>query len=174
MRGMRLVAPPGLSLRPTGDRVRKAVFDLLGPEAGGEAVLDLFSGSGALAIEALSRGYRRAVLVERDRRALAAIERNLKNCGLVSRARVVAEDVAGYLGRSAPEEFSLILADPPYRQAWVPRLLDAVIPGGWLDKDGWLVLECEAGCRPQEKPAGLCLEKFRTYGRTSLLLYRAG
>jgi 16S rRNA (guanine966-N2)-methyltransferase len=125
-KGRRLVAPAGESTRPTSDRVRESVFNILASlgEIEGAEVLDLFAGSGALAIEALSRGASRAVLVERDPAALAVIDRNLAATG-VGPAQVVRRDALAYLG-SNPPGFDIAFCDPPYGfEGWAP-LLSAV------------------------------------------------
>ncbi len=117
--GRRLLAPPGGATRPTSDRVREALFSLLGP-LDGERVLDLFAGSGALAIEALSRGAGMAVLVERDPRAAAVAARNLTALGLGDeQARLVRAPAAAALraARERRESYDLVFLDPPYRQA---------------------------------------------------------
>ena len=99
-RGRRLTVPEGLSIRPTSDRVRQAIFNVLGQFFDGERVLDLFAGSGAMGLEALSRGAGRLTLVEQDREAIRAIEANLRMLGWEERARVVRGDVGAFL-RSA-------------------------------------------------------------------------
>ena len=116
--------PPGT--RPTSDRVREAIFDVLGSlvDLEGMAVVDLFAGSGALGIEALSRGAGSVVLVERAPGALRCIEENLDALGLGDRARVVGDDVLRFLGR--PRHFDLALCDPPYDFAAWDRLLGAL------------------------------------------------
>ena len=117
--GRRLSAPPGRETRPTADRVREALFSMLGPLHGAR-VLDLFAGSGALAIEALSRGAACAVLVERDPRAVAVIQANLRALGLGrAEARVVAAPVRAALREASRrgETYDLVLLDPPYRSA---------------------------------------------------------
>src|SRR5690242_18499798 len=113
-RGRRLVAPAGRTTRPTSDRVREAVFSILGP-LDGESVLDLFAGSGALALEALSRGAGQATLVERDRAALKALRANVEALG--AEARVVAGDAAAFLDSAARDgaHYDLVFLDPPYR-----------------------------------------------------------
>jgi 16S rRNA (guanine966-N2)-methyltransferase len=113
-KGRRLHAPPGQTTRPTADRVREALFQVLGPLDGLHA-LDLFAGSGALGIEALSRGARAAVFVERDARALATLRRNVEPLG--EGARVVRADALAFLGRWDGEPFDLVLCDPPYSSA---------------------------------------------------------
>ena len=114
--GRRISAPPGRDTRPTSDRVREALFSILGP-LDDERVLDLYAGSGALGIEAVSRGAASAVFVERDARALAALRRNLEGLGL--RADVRRADVLAALSDASRrgETYSLVLLDPPYRLA---------------------------------------------------------
>lgn len=111
--GRRLVTPKGRATRPTADRVREAVFSSLQPLLPGARVLDLFAGSGALAVEALSRGAAAATLVESARPALAAIRTNLETAGVADRATVVAAALPGALSR-CEGPFDLVLADPPY------------------------------------------------------------
>ena len=110
-KGARIFAPPGRDTRPTGDRVREAAFNLIGPVEAA-SVLDLFAGSGGMGLEALSRGAERAVFVESDRDACSAIERNLTKLGLTG-ARVVCGDVLGFLA-SEGSRYDLVLVDPPY------------------------------------------------------------
>src|SRR4051794_2587454 len=115
-RGRRLLAPPGRTTRPTSDRVREALFSILGP-LDGERVLDLFAGSGALGLEALSRGAREATLVERDRAALKALRANVEALG--ADARVIGGDVAAFLDSAGQtgDHYDLVFLDPPYRSA---------------------------------------------------------
>ncbi len=114
-RGARLIAPRGVSTRPTSDRVREALFSILGPVEGSR-VLDLFAGSGALAIEALSRGAGSATLVDSSAAAIRVIERNLAALGLSAEVR--RSRALGYLeaARSAARQYDLVFLDPPYRQ----------------------------------------------------------
>jgi 16S rRNA (guanine966-N2)-methyltransferase len=114
--GRRLVAPPGRDTRPTADRVREALFSILGP-LDGERVLDLYAGSGALGLEALSRGAGSATFVERAAPALRALRANID--ALEAEARVVGGDVAGFLRSARDEgaEYDLVFLDPPYRAA---------------------------------------------------------
>src|SRR5213595_1333779 len=112
-RGARIFAPKGRETRPTGDRVREAAFNLLGPGAAeGATVLDLFAGSGAMGLEALSRGAARAVFVESETAACRAIDQNLERVRL-SGAEVRCEDVERYLARET-RRFDLVFCDPPY------------------------------------------------------------
>jgi len=119
LRGRRLSAPKGTATRPTTDRVREALFSsltsVLGPDLGGASTLDAFAGSGALGIEALSRGASRATFVERDRAATAVLRGNIDSLGLQSRAKISSVDMFSLAGRAVPgSPFALILLDPPY------------------------------------------------------------
>lgn len=127
-RGRRLSAPPGRAVRPTSDRVREAVFNALASldAVEGAAVVDLFAGSGALGIEALSRGAAHTVFVERDRRALQAIHANLVATGLAERATVVADDALAWVEHRHEAPADLVLVDPPYAFDRWPALLAAL------------------------------------------------
>jgi 16S rRNA (guanine966-N2)-methyltransferase len=137
-----LVAPPGI--RPTAGRVREAVFAALG-DLVGASVLDLFAGSGALAIEALSRGAERALLVDRDRDATDAAGRNLDTTRLAERARVITRPVASVLAGPPPPEapFDLVCCDPPYElpASEVMAVLAGLSRPGWLGPEARIVVE---------------------------------
>jgi 16S rRNA (guanine966-N2)-methyltransferase len=171
--GRRLHAPAGEATRPTSDRVREALFSALGP-LDGERVLDLFAGSGALAIEALSRGAGHAVLVERDARALAVIRRNLGELGLGGEeADVRRRDALRALrdAREANESYDLVFIDPPYRLAagLGPELAAALAPV--LSPGARVVGESDRRA-PLELPA-LTLTFERRYGDTLLRIHTA-
>jgi 16S rRNA (guanine966-N2)-methyltransferase len=127
-KGRRLVAPAGRETRPTSDRVREAVFNSLHSlgVVDGARALDLFAGSGALGVEALSRGAQHCTFVEQARPALEAIRANLAATGLADRATVVASDVLSWLARTRPE-VDLAMADPPYAFDGWSALLDAIV-----------------------------------------------
>ena len=144
-RGRRLDAPPGAATRPTSDRVRQALFDMLlhAPWAGreaveGAAVLDVFAGTGALGLEALSRGAATATFLERDRTALAALRANVAACGAGARARVLDGDAL----RPPPGmPCTVAFLDPPYGEGLVPRALTALAAAGWLAPGALMVAE---------------------------------
>jgi 16S rRNA (guanine966-N2)-methyltransferase len=164
-RGRRIEAPHLTGLRPTSDRVREAIFDVLGSRGGVEAldVADLFAGSGALGIEALSRGARHVTFVEWDRRAAAAIERNIASAGLTDSDYVIARrDVVEWCN-SARRSFDVALIDPPYSYGSWSELLQ-VVPAR--------VLVLESADPP---PVCLPFESLRTYryGTTVVTLARA-
>jgi 16S rRNA (guanine966-N2)-methyltransferase len=167
-KGHTIAAPRGLDTRPTSDRVRENVFNLVGP-LDGAAVLDLYAGSGALGIEALSRGAARAVFVERDRDAVRTIERNLDRLRLTG-ARVLEADAATALAQEAAagRKYDLVLVDPPYEmypqlQPQLARYLPAV-----LAPDGLLVLETGRRVEP-ELP--LPLRTSRAYGSARVSVF---
>ncbi|MBZ0267215.1 16S rRNA (guanine(966)-N(2))-methyltransferase RsmD [bacterium] len=168
LRGRRFRAPPGLDTRPTGDRVRESLFDLLGPIPEGAAILDLFAGSGALGIEALSRGAGAATFVERDRPARRVLRVNLEALGLVARSVIApggAED--GAWRKYGP--FDRIFADPPYAGGWATRIVGEAREA--LRPEGILALEHAADDPAPEPGEGLSLWKSRRYGVTTLSLY---
>jgi 16S rRNA (guanine966-N2)-methyltransferase len=131
-RGHRISAPKGTSTRPTSDRVRESAFNILGP-VDGSSVLDLFAGSGALGLEALSRGAASCLFVESDREACRTINENLDKLRFDTRVRVLCDDALRVLGREH-ERFDLVLCDPPYdyvrHELLAPALARAVAPGG--------------------------------------------
>lgn len=165
--GRRLVAPP--DVRPTTERVREAIFSALGSHAVDAAVLDLYAGSGAMGLEALSRGAARAVLVDQDRAAVEACRANLVSTGLTDRARIQRSSVTELLSRPAPPEapFDLVLVDPPYDDApaEIPAVLEGLGRPGWLHADARVVLESPAGA-PLEPGAGFAVRSRRKYGDT--------
>jgi 16S rRNA (guanine966-N2)-methyltransferase len=171
MRGRRLVVPPGEQVRPTKDFVREAVFSALDSRGAivDATVLDVYAGTGALAIEALSRGASFAVLVERDRAALDAIGHNLEQLQLASRTRVMRSDVVTALAAPPPREapFHLVLADPPYdtTDESVGELLAQLAAPGWLAPGALVVVERPARAEILV-PEGLRACWERTFGDT--------
>ena len=155
-RGRRVAAPPGTDTRPTTDRVREAVFSavasIAGTDLGGGAVLDAFAGSGALGLEALSRGCSSATFVERDKRALATVRANVDVLGAGRRARVIAGDACSLAGRGGlvGGPFALLLLDPPYRLALseVGAFTSALAENGQLEPGAVVVWEHAAGNEP--------------------------
>jgi 16S rRNA (guanine966-N2)-methyltransferase len=173
-RGRRLKVPPG-EARPTTDRVRESLFASLDHTLGGFAgarVLDLFAGSGALGLEAASRGASHVVLVERDRAAAAVIRENATAVGAPG-VRVVPASVSTYLAGD-PEPFDLVLADPPYavNQADVTQFLTALTQG-WLAPGAVVVVERPTRGGAVGWPAGVVALREVRYGATTLWYGRA-
>lgn len=165
--GRRLVVPKGDRTRPTADRVRESLFSSLQPRLPGARVLDLFAGSGALAIEALSRGAAHATLVERARPALAAIRTNLDTAGVADRATIVAAELPGALAR-VEGPFDLVLLDPPYTLARhvLADVLDALPDLCAPDAAIRLEQATRAGAPPW--PDTLLPGRARRYGDTTI------
>ena len=167
-KGHRISAPKGVVTRPTSDRVREAAFSLIGPveEA---TVLDLFAGSGAMGLEALSRGAARCVFVERDREACRVIQANLEKLRLTG-ATVVNRDVAGALHeeRTRERRHDLVLADPPYEQWGQHSTFLAELVPPILEKNGVVVVETSARVEP-ELP--LDLVTTRRYGSARITVF---
>jgi 16S rRNA (guanine(966)-N(2))-methyltransferase RsmD len=174
-RGRHLRAPRGLRTRPTADRVRVTLFDILGPAIAGRRVLDLFAGTGAVGIEALSRGAARAVFVERDRDALRALRGNLAALGVPREAaRIVAGDAASVLASLAGSEppFDLVFLDPPYAGDLASKLLARLV-GTPLLQDGSEVVVQHFTKTPPRVPAGLVARREpRRFGETTLTFLR--
>lgn len=142
LKGRRLAAPDWAGLRPTSDRLRETLFNVLAPRIAGARVLDLYAGTGALGIEALSRGARSVVFVERDHRALALVEANLRHCGIEQGYAIIRAAAASGLEslRRRPDftPFDIVLLDPPYEEAPASALsgVEAVVA-----EQGVVVLE---------------------------------
>ena len=168
LRGRQVVAPAGMATRPTTDRAREATFNALVSLGAveGAKVVDLFAGSGALGIEAISRGAASCRFIERDRKALDAIRANIAHLGIADRATVLAGDVATTV--VALRDVDLVLADPPYDYTAWDRLLDLLVPV--LAPDAVVVVESGREISP---PTGWEVVRSKRYGRAwvSFLTY---
>ncbi|HYF46262.1 MAG TPA: 16S rRNA (guanine(966)-N(2))-methyltransferase RsmD [Acidimicrobiales bacterium] len=171
-RGRRLVGPSSEGTRPLSDRAREALFNILGPGIRGERFLDLFAGTGAVGLEALSRGALSATFVEQGRAAVADIRANVDALGLADQASVVAGDALGFLGRTR-EQFDVVFAGPPqWNELWKTTLQAVDQRDEVLADGGLLVTQLD----PSEDTGDGELEVLtrvdaRTYGRTLLLFH---
>ncbi len=175
LRGRRVATPAGQGTRPLLTRLRKSLADLLRPRLPGARVLDLFGGSGAVALELLSNGAREAVVVERDRAVAELVSRNARDLGMEGRLRVVADDVlraCRSLGR-AGERFQVVLVMPPYHRGLQQAALEAVVEAGVADPDGVVVVQRHRREARAEHP-GARLVRTRTYGNTAFDFYEIG
>ncbi len=173
--GRRLRVPPS-GVRPTGDKARQGLFNSLGSllDLEGAAVLDLYAGSGALGLEALSRGAAQVVLVESGPRVLPVLRANVAAVGLPG-AVVVAGSVPTVVAGPPPARFDLVLADPPYATpvAEVLGVLTTLAGGGWLAEDAVVVVERSSREEPWEWPTPLAGVRDRRYGEALLRYGRA-
>lgn len=172
-RGRPLRAPKGLAVRPTSDKVREAIFDLLGDEISGAAVLDLFAGSGGLGLEALSRGAVRAVFVESDPVAFAVLRRNIESLG-AKRTEAFPMDYRQALRRfrTRAARFRLVFLDPPYGKGMAAESALGIAQAGLVEDGGTVVVE-EAFRAPDAVfPLGWAPVADRRYGDTRVMLFR--
>jgi 16S rRNA (guanine(966)-N(2))-methyltransferase RsmD len=168
-RGRTLRAVPGKSTRPTADRVRQSLFDLLGQRCDGLRVLDLYAGTGALALEALSRGALHATLVEKDAKAAAVIRRNTDELGFADRCTLICDEVESALQRLRGP-FDLVFSDPPYALRAAQETLEALARPELVAPGGRVVLERDRREPPPVLPAGFGLLAERRYGDTIVLV----
>lgn len=142
-KGRKLVTPRSQSLRPTSDRVKESIFNILQDDIVGKVVLDLFAGTGNLGIEALSRGAKKTIFVEKGRQALRLIQRNLTQFGLEERSEILPKDANRAIGilKQRGESFDLILMDPPYEKGLIQKTLMKLNSYPIYHKDSILVIE---------------------------------
>lgn len=176
-RGRRIRSVPGTTTRPITDKVREALFNIIGTDIQGASFLDLFAGTGSVGIEALSRGAGYVHFVEINRRPIGIIRENLKNTGLTEGAVVTQADAFTLLERPTLQAFDYIFIAPPqYKEIWVKALQSIDRNAGWLSEDGWVIVQIH----PVEyKPTSegseyISLVEFdqRHYGSTLLVFYR--
>lgn len=175
-RGRTLIGPKSDSTRPTSDRVRESIFNILahgieGLEMDGARVLDLFAGTGALGLEALSRGAKFCQFVDDDASARAVIRDNADALGAIGLCKIWRRD-ATRLGPCGPQSpFDLVFADPPYNRGIGEACLESLLEGGWL-RDGAIILLEESEGAELAPVAGLELIDQRSYGDTTIRFYR--
>jgi len=174
-KGRRLEAPRGRLVRPTADRIKEALFSILGSriDLDGAAVLDLFAGSGALGIEALSRGAAAATFVAQEPAARRALTANLERCALADSAQVVSQSVRPALARLADEgrHFDGVLMDPPYGKDLAAQALGLLAAGALLSPGAWVVAEHHVDDALADAYGNLRLTTRKRYGKTSVSLY---
>jgi 16S rRNA (guanine966-N2)-methyltransferase len=167
-RGRKLRPVPGRGVRPTADRTREAVFNILGDRVWGAVVLDLFAGTGALGLEALSRGAAEAVFVDRMPAALRTLSQTIADLGLADRSQVIRWDLSRHLApltkRRPP--FDLVFLDPPYAKGLLGPVLSRLAAADCLAPGARLVVEHPAEESPPETPGALRLADRRRYGKT--------
>ena len=170
LKGRRLFTPKDRDIRPTSDRVRENLFNILGPAIQGAQFLDLFCGSGACGIEALSRGAAHATFIDESREALKLVQRNLEHCDVTVQSMVMQARIPQELNRPMPP-FHLIFADPPYGYASYELLLEVLSTRSLLLPGGTVILETARTQALPERMASLQRTDQRRYGDTSLSFF---
>lgn len=177
LRGRVLQAPSSRDIRPTSDRLRESLFNILmhahGVSFEGACIMDVFAGTGALGLEALSRGAAFAMFVESGAEARALLRQNIEALGQGGKSRIFRRDAA-QLGKAPPgQTFDLALLDPPYGKALADQALAGLVAGGWLKPGALVVVEDEASAKVQA-PQGLKLVETREFGATALHFFKYG
>ena len=170
--GIRLLTPEGRNTRPTSDRAKEALFSMLGDIFNGIRVLDLFSGSGSLGLEAVSRGASVGILVESDRKCAGIIKRNTAGCRLDDRIRILRADAAKAVGILSEEglKFGCIFMDPPYDKGHVASLIEKIPAGDIIEKEGILVVEHSSTEKPETAGTDFRILKTRNYGAVNFTI----
>ena len=172
-KGRKLAAPSGNDIRPTTDKTKEAMFSIIAFELPESNVLDIFSGTGSLGIEALSRGARSCTFCEKSRQAVQQIRENLDHCGIGSEAVVRSGDALRILESMGErsERFHIILMDPPYEQGLCEKALRIISDGRILEDDGTIICEHRREDIMPENVGDLILRKQRRYGISMLSIY---
>lgn len=173
LRGRKLASISGLRIRPTPDRVREALFNILGPRPVGATVLDLFAGTGALGIEALSRDAQAAVFIDSGTQALAVLRKNIALCRIEARSNLIQWDIRKNLNclKNYPQYFDLVLMDPPYRRDLVESTLNHLLGIETLAPGALIVVEHDPAEIIHPPAATIVAVDSRRYGRTQLSFF---
>ncbi|NLO83457.1 MAG: 16S rRNA (guanine(966)-N(2))-methyltransferase RsmD [Clostridiales bacterium] len=172
-KGRKLLSLKGTSTRPTYDRVKEAMFNILQAYIPDSLVLDLFAGTGNLGLEALSRGCKKVVFVEKNPRAVEILNQNRRNLGCFDQSHVVCDDVfhaIRYL--SGKERFDVVFADPPYNEGMDARLIYAIAESDVMQPDGIIMLEHSSRSNQPDEAGDIKRIQTRKYGNTSISIYR--
>lgn len=170
-RGRRLVAPAGMAVRPTSDKVKEAVFSVIQFDLAGSAVLDLFAGSGQLGIEALSRGANSCVFVDSSRISVETAKENIAAAGFRNEATVMNSDAEQYL-RMCRQTFDIAFVDPPYKKGIIEKVMPLLC--GHMSDRGIVMCEHEKGLELPESFGSLVKRKTYRYSKTEVTLYKNG
>ncbi|WP_075981038.1 16S rRNA (guanine(966)-N(2))-methyltransferase RsmD [Bacillus massilinigeriensis] len=172
-KGKALKAVPGSSTRPTTDKVKEAIFNIIGPYFDGGIALDLFAGSGGLGIEALSRGVEKAIFIDRDGKAIQVIWENIKNCGLDERVEVYRNDSDRALKAIVKRElsFDYIFLDPPYKKQQLEKIIGIIDKNKLLQKNGVIVCEHSSDITMPTQIGDFNKTKHETYGIIAISIY---
>ncbi|MGN0162578.1 MAG: 16S rRNA (guanine(966)-N(2))-methyltransferase RsmD [Candidatus Ornithomonoglobus sp.] len=169
-RGHKLLEFEGRDVRPTTDRVKESIFNLIQEHIPGAEILDMFAGSGALSFEAVSRGASHAVLVDNDSRSVELIKRNISGLGFEDKCTVTQKSCFDYIKQSG-KKFDIIFLDPPYNKGYIEPALTAIVQNDALSGDGIVVLESD-NTDFRSDIEGLDIYRQKRYGRTFITIYK--
>lgn len=172
-RGRKIKTLEGMDTRPTTDRIKESIFNIIQFDVEGRRVLDLFAGSGQMAIEAISRGAASAVAIDSASAAVSIIRENVKNCGFQSEIQVMQADFKSFL-KSAPGKFDLIFLDPPYRNEMINQALELIEQIDILSEGGIIVCETERDKRLIDTSEPYFKGREYLYGKSKITIYRKG
>jgi 16S rRNA (guanine966-N2)-methyltransferase len=174
MKGKLLAPLKGSDIRPTSDRVREAIFDLIGHELEGTIVLDLFAGTGSLGLEALSRGASTAFFTDYSQKALTVIKKNIALCNFNHRSRIIKRDLRRGLPKTIPfleNDFHLVFVDPPYGKGYIPMVLQDLSTSPSLAAQCLIVAESSKNEQPLSRMGPIAVCDTRSYGDTRITIY---
>ncbi|WP_019414406.1 16S rRNA (guanine(966)-N(2))-methyltransferase RsmD [Paenisporosarcina sp. TG20] len=173
-RGLSLKAVPGSDTRPTTDKVKESIFNIIGPYFEGGLAVDLFAGSGGLGIESISRGIDRCIFIEKNPRAIPIIYENLKKCNLEEYAEVYKADATRAIKslEKRKVQIDLLFLDPPYEKVGYYELIDQFIDKNLLTKNAIILCEHEKGVDLKDKYGSFIVTKKETYGSTIISIYQ--
>lgn len=171
-RGMKLLSTQGLETRPTSDWTKESIFNIIQFEIEGRRVLDLFSGTGQMGIEALSRGARECVFIDNRKDSVLVTTKNVEKTGFKSKSVIEQSDYMAYIKRAQPESFGLIFLDPPYGNGMIQRALNTIFTRDLLCDGGLIVCEGERGDSMPGDTAPYYKGREYNYGKTKITLYR--
>ncbi len=172
-RGRKMKTLEGMDTRPTTDRIKESIFNIIQFDVEGRRVLDLFAGSGQMAIEAISRGAKSAVAIDAASAAVSIIRDNVKTCGFQDQFQVTQADFKSYL-KSSPGKFDLIFLDPPYRNEMINQALELIEQIDILSEGGIIVCETERDKRLIDVSAPYEKGREYLYGKSKITIYRKG
>ncbi|WP_332689980.1 16S rRNA (guanine(966)-N(2))-methyltransferase RsmD [Halalkalibacter lacteus] len=172
-RGLSLKAVPGSSTRPTTDKVKESIFNMIGPYFHGGTALDLYAGSGGLGIEAISRGVERAIFVDQDRKAIETIKKNLQQCSFEDHSEVYRNDSARALKALIKREitFSFIFLDPPYAKQNIVNEISIILDYELLEESGMIVCEHDSSVKLPAEIGKVKVYRSEIYGDTTITIY---
>jgi 16S rRNA (guanine(966)-N(2))-methyltransferase RsmD len=176
MKGRRLVPVPGRSTRPTTDKVKESIFNIIGPYFEEGYVLDLFAGTGSLGIEAMSRGIAEGVFVDMDTKALQVVRKNIETCGLQERSEIFRNDARRAIQLLAAKQlqFNLVLLDPPYHLDVIPSVITGLVQHNLLNDNAIVVAEHSSERELPEQIESVARWKSVTYGEIAVSFYQKG